>query len=80
VAGTGFKTDGHASVGFYVYVNTECKNEIGSTAADPSLQSAIYYHHHTNYSVGKVQNSRFPCLHVFCFGKELLHSDSPLFN
>ena len=69
VEGTEFSTDGHAFVGFHVYVNTECKNEIGSTLADPCLQSAIYYHHHAKYSVGKkVQNSRFPCLHLYYFG------------
>lgn len=82
VPGTKFDTDGHASVGshVYVYVNTESKNKVGSTAADPSLRSAIYYHHHTKYSVSKVQNSRFPCLHLYFFGKEFLHSDSPLFS
>ena len=69
VEGTEFTTDGHASVGFHIYVNTECKNEIGSMPADPYLQSAIYYHHHAKYSVGKVQNSRFPCLHIYYFGK-----------
>jgi len=69
VEGTEFSTDGHAFVGFHVYVNTECKNEFGSTLADPCLQSAIYYHHHAKYSVGKkVQNSRFPCLHLYYFG------------
>jgi len=80
VAGTGFDTDGHASVGSYVYVNMECKNEIGSTPADPCLQSAIHYHHHTKYSIGKVQNSRFPCLHVYYFGKEFLYSHFPLLS
>lgn len=69
VEGTGFETDGHASAGFYAYVNTECKNKIGSTLADPYLQSAIYYHHYTKYVVDIVQNSRFPCLHLYYFGK-----------
>jgi hypothetical protein len=69
VRGTEFNTDGYASVGSHVYVNTECKNEIGSTPADPCLLSAIYYHHHAKYSFGKVQNSRFPCLHLYYFGK-----------
>ena len=68
VEGTEFSTDGHAYVGFHIYVNTKCKNEIGSTLADPCFQSAIYYHHHVKYLVGKVQNSRFPCLHLYYFG------------
>jgi hypothetical protein len=48
VEGTEFSTDGHASpsIGSHVYV----KNEIGSTAADPYLQSATHYHHHAKYS------------------------------
>jgi hypothetical protein len=69
VEGTELTTDGHASVGFHVYVNTEGKNEIGSTTADPYLRSAIHYHHNTRHSVGQVQNSRFPCLHIYYFGK-----------
>ena len=69
VEGTEFATDGHAPLGFHTYINTECKNEIDSTAADPYLQSAIDYHYHMKNSVQKVQNSRFPCLHIYYFGK-----------
>ena len=76
VEGTEFGTDGHAYVGFHAYINAECQNEIGSTLADPCLQSAISYHHHTKYSVSKVQNSRFPCLHLYYFGMNSSHSDS----
>ena len=76
VADTPFATDGHASVGFYVYVNTVCKNEIGSTPTNPCLKSAIFYHHHTRYSITKLQNSRFPCLHIYYFHKEIHHSGS----
>ena len=80
VEGTEFTTDGYASIGFHAYVNTECKNEIGSTPADPYLQFAICYHYHAKYSVGKVQNSRFPCLHIYYFGKCSSVSDSSSFN
>ena len=80
VEGTEFITDGHASLGFHTYLNTECKNEIGSTPTDPYLQSAIYYHYHTKNSVQKVQNSRFPCLHIYYFGKCSSVSDSSSFN
>ena len=80
VEGTEFTTDGHASIGFHTYVNTECKHEIGSTTADPYLQSVICYHHHIKYSVGKLQNFRFPCLHIYYFGKCSSVSDSSSFN
>ena len=80
VEGTEFTTDGHASFGFHTYINTECKNEIGSTTSDPYLQSAIYYHYHAKHSVQIVQNSRFPCLHIYYFGKCTSVSDSSSFN
>jgi hypothetical protein len=70
VAGTGFTTDGHASHGFYVYISTEGKNEIGSTLADPAIQSAVYYHHHIREFAASDSGSRFPCLHIYYFGRE----------
>ena len=80
VEGTDFTTDGHASIGFHTYINTECRNEIGSTAADPYLQSAIYYHYHAKNSFRTVPNSRFPCLHIYYFGKCSSVSDFSSFS
>ena len=80
VEGTDFTTDGHASIGFHTYINTECKNEIGSMAADLYLQSAIYYHYHAKNSFCTVKNSRFPCLHIYYFSKCSLVSDFSSFN
>lgn len=65
---TRFTTDGHASVGFYVYLNTEGKNEFGSTA-DPSVRSIVNGHYHVRYMAKGHPGSRFPCLHMYYFGK-----------
>lgn len=70
VADTSFITDGHASVGFHVYLNVEGKNELGSTADDSSIQSVIYGHHHVRKEAGKFLGCRFPCLHMYFFGKK----------
>lgn len=69
VADTRFVTDGHASVGYNVYLNTEGKNELGSTLADPSVKSVIYGHHHVHKVAGEFPGCRFPCLHMYYFGK-----------
>ena len=68
IGGSGFTTDGHASVGYSVYLNTEGKNEFGSTPADPSMQSIVYGRYHVG-NVNDRPGSRFPCLHMYYFGK-----------
>jgi hypothetical protein len=75
VTGTKFITDGHASVGFDVYINTKGMNEVGSTPADPALQSAVYYHHHICNQATRLLGSRLLCLHIYYFGEEPPLSD-----
>jgi hypothetical protein len=70
VAKVKFMTDGHASVGFDVYINTKGKNEVGSTPADPALQSAVYYHYHIRNQATRLLGFGFPCLHIYYFGEE----------
>jgi hypothetical protein len=70
VATTPYTTDGHVSIGFHVYLNSEAKNEAGSTPADSSIQSAICYHYHIRPFASSMVWSRFPCIHIYYFGKE----------
>ena len=74
MADTKYVTDGHASLGFHrhVYLNAEGQNEAGSTLADASIQSVLYGHHHAHKEAKKYPYCRFPCLHMYFFGKKCL--------
>ena len=69
IPNTRFTTSGHASVGSNVYLNMAGKNEFGSTAADPSVQSIIYGHYRVCNLASSHPGSRFPCLHFYYSGK-----------
>ncbi|KAF8584767.1 hypothetical protein K439DRAFT_1345081 [Ramaria rubella] len=76
IPNTALATDGHATVGYYVYIRSEGRNEACNTKADPALQTAIYYHHHIKNVSLEILGSRFPCIHIYYFGACLGFSGS----
>ncbi|KAG8938517.1 hypothetical protein FRC03_007149, partial [Tulasnella sp. 419] len=66
IEGTGYSADGHASVGHYVYLITEAKNEMGTGGRDPYIQSGLY-HAASVLHLGDqpLKLGLLPCFHIY---------------
>lgn len=69
IDGHAYITDGHTMRNGYISVLFEAKNEIGSSTAEPFLQSSLYYQASVEQRLGI--DSPMPCLIVCCFGSLL---------
>jgi hypothetical protein len=70
IEGTQYVTDGHASMGQYVYLITEAKNEMGMGNSDPYIQSGLYYSQSVlHLDDQQLKLGLLPCFHIYYNGK-----------
>ncbi|KAG8920090.1 hypothetical protein FRC02_001175 [Tulasnella sp. 418] len=81
IEGTSYSTDGHASVGHYVYLITEAKNEMGTGGRDPYIQSGLYHAASVlNLGDQPLKLGLLPCFHIYYNGASIGFAGSILSN